>query len=298
MEHPVEITTLGKRTFMGDEHGQAPGPDRETYSLSAPDVQREYTGSRRAKDWVGFLLPHLHPGMRLLDLGCGVGSITLDLAEIVAPGQVVGVDADASQLEVARSAAARRGLTNVRFESANAYALPFLDDSFDAALAHTLLVHLSEPVRALRELQRVVRPGGVVAVSDDDFGTVVLSPSNPLVEEAISLLVRVVQHNGGNPYYARHLRRCLLEAGFVRTEGHAVAADYYGTLEGTRRFAALVEPLLRHPTFADLVVGQGWTDRAHLDAILAEIRAWAERPDAFYAVTYCAALGWVGDDQP
>jgi SAM-dependent methyltransferase len=144
-------------------------------------------------------------------------------------------------------------LANVRFESASAYALPFPDDVFDAALAHTLLVHLSEPVRVLRELRRVVRPGGVVAVSDDDFGTV-LAPPNPLVEEAISLLVRVVQHNGGNPYYARHLRRHLLDAGFARSEGHAVAADYYGTLDETRRFAALAEPWIRDPAFVEIVV--------------------------------------------
>jgi ubiquinone/menaquinone biosynthesis C-methylase UbiE len=270
--------------------------DAEVYSISEPEVQREYTGIRRAQDWVGFLLPHLQPGMRLLDLGCGVGSITLDLAEIVAPGQVVGVDADASQLEVARTSATRRALSNARFEIADAYALPFADDAFDAALAHTLLVHLREPGRVLRELRRVVRPGGVVGVSDDDFGTTVVSPPSPLFEEAIALWVQVLQHNGGNPYYARHLRHFLLEAGFARTEGYAVAADHYGTPEATRRFAHLVEPLFRHQEVAELVVGQGWVDRAHLEAIHAEIRSWAERPDAFFSITYCAALGWVGDE--
>ena len=283
----------------GQEHGtQESTPNHETYGVWSPELQREYTGGRRAKEWVGFFLPHLHPGMTLLDVGCGVGSISLDLAEIVAPGQVVGVDADASQIDDACSAAVRRGVDNARFEVAEAYELPFPDDAFDAALAHTLLIHLHEPVRALRELRRVVRPGGVVAVSDDDFGTVVLSPANPLIEEAVSLWIRMLQHNGGNPYYARHLRRYLLDAGFARTEGHAVAADYHGTLDETRRFAMLVEPLLRHQAFVDVVVEQGWADRAHLEAILAEIRAWAERPDAFYSVTYCAALGWVREKQP
>ena len=124
-----------------------------------------------------------------------------------------------------------------------------------------------------------------------------MSPANPLVEEAVSPWVRVLQHSGATPYYARHLRRYLLDAGFVRTEGHAVAADYHGTLDATRRFATLAEPLLRHQAFADVVVGPGWADRERLEALLAEIRAWAERHDAFYSVTYCAALGWVGEDQ-
>lgn len=285
---------------MGEDQGhgtQMSTPDRETYDVWSPKLQREYTGGRRAQEWVGFFLPHLYPGMRLLDVGCGIGSISLDLAEIVAPGHVVGVDADASQLEDARSAAVRRGVDNARFEVGDTYALPFADNAFDAALAHTLLVHLSEPVRVLRELRRVVRPGGVVAVSDDDFGTVVMSPANPLVEEAVSLWVRMLQHNGGNPYYARHLRRYLLDAGFVRTEGHAVAADHHGMLDETRRFAMLIEPLFRHQAFADVVVEQGWANRNHLEAILAELHAWAERPDAFYSVTYFAALGWVGEGQ-
>ena len=58
------------------------------------------------------------------------------------------------------------------------------------------------------------------------------------------------------------------------------------------------DPLLRHQPFVDVVVGHGWADRERLEAILTEIRAWAERPDAFYSVTYCAALGWVGAEQP
>ena len=78
---------------MGDGQGHGtrePAPEHERYGVWAPEVQREYTGIRRAQEWVGFFLPHLHPGTRVLDVGCGVGSITLDLAEIVAPGQVVG----------------------------------------------------------------------------------------------------------------------------------------------------------------------------------------------------------------
>jgi ubiquinone/menaquinone biosynthesis C-methylase UbiE len=267
----------------------------EIYSIGEPEVQREYTGTRRAADWVGFFLPHLHPGMSLLDVGCGVGSITQDLAEIVAPGQVVGVDADGGQLELARLSSARRGLTNARFEIAGAYDLPFPDDSFDAALAHTLLVHLREPVRVLRELRRVVRPGGLVAVADDDFGTMVHSPPSTLFAEAIAILVRVVEHNGGNPYYARHLRRLLLDAGFARGEGYAVAADHYGRPEETRRFARLIAGIFRHQEVADLVVNQGWADSARLETILAGVQSWAERPDAFFSVTYCAAIGWVGE---
>ena len=69
-------------------------PQQEFYSLNNAEAQRTYVGVRRAKDWVGFFLPHLKLGFDLLDCGCGVGSITLDLAELVAPGNDIGVDMD------------------------------------------------------------------------------------------------------------------------------------------------------------------------------------------------------------
>jgi len=89
----------------------------EFYSISDETAQREYVQVRRASKWVGFFLPHLKPGMSVLDCGWGVGTITLDLAEIVAPGQVVGIDRDESQLALARTLAEQRGITNVQFET-------------------------------------------------------------------------------------------------------------------------------------------------------------------------------------
>ena len=163
----------------------------EVYSISDVQAQREYVETRSAAKWVGFFLPHLRPGMSLLDCGCEVGSITLDPAGVVAPGQVVGIDTDPEQLDIARSRAQRRGVTNARFEAASVYKLPFADASFDAALAHTLLVHLSDPLRALKEMRRILKPDGIVAVSDDDFSTLVISPSTPLLEKTLEVWVRV-----------------------------------------------------------------------------------------------------------
>jgi ubiquinone/menaquinone biosynthesis C-methylase UbiE len=269
----------------------SPLPD-EFYSLSDLEAQRTYVGVRRAEKWVGFFLPHLHSGMSLLDCGCGVGSITLDLAEQLAPGQVIGLDMDEGQLEIARESAAKRGLSNVSFQQGNIYSLDFPDASFDAVLAHTLLFHLSEQLRALQEIRRVLKSGGVAAVSDDEWNTFVYSPDDPMMEKIVSLWKRVVQANGGNPYYSRHLRGLMLQAGFARTEGHAIAAEYYGNLEDTRRIARIQERLFHDPEMVSLVIGRGWITQAELDKLLDFFQRWAERPDAFLAVMYCAAVGW------
>jgi ubiquinone/menaquinone biosynthesis C-methylase UbiE len=208
---------------------------------------------RRAAQGIPFLLPHLRPGMRLLDAGCGVGSITLDLAEIIAPGEVIGLDADPAQLELARAAATARGLQKIGSQTGNVYELPFADASFDVALAHTLLFHLSEPWRALKELRRVLAPGGIVAVSDDDASTWVVAPEDSIMRRVVAELgPQVIAANGGSPFYSRSLRQLLLGAEFTRTQGFAVAAEYDGALEETRRYAAVVEKLMRHPDLAAL----------------------------------------------
>jgi SAM-dependent methyltransferase len=264
----------------------------EFYTISDPEAQQTYVGVRRAQEWIGFFLPYLKPGFTVLDCGCGVGSITLDIAEKVAPGQVIGIDIDESQLEIARANAIERGLTNVSFEQGDVYALRFDDGFFDAVLAHTLLIHLNDQLRALRVFHRLLKPGGVVGISDDDWDTFIFSPENPFILKFIQLLEKVMQHNGGNPFYSRHLRGLLLEAGFKKTEGYAVAADHYGRLEETRRAAAVMSGVLHSPDWASLVINQGWATQAEIDEVVDEIKQWGERPDAFLALTYCAAVGW------
>lgn len=265
---------------------------KEFYSISDAEAQQTYVGVRRAAQWVGFFLPHLRSGFSVLDCGCGVGSITLDLAEQVAPGQVVGIDVDEDQLAVARQRAGERGLANVAFQQGNVYALTFADGTFDAVLAHTLLIHLSDPVRALREIRRVLKPCGVAGISDDDWQTMTYAPEHPLMEKIVSLWTQVMRHNGGDPYYSRRLRAFLLQAGFARTEGYAVAADYYGNLEETRRLARIQTRMFRNADMVALILSQGWATQAEIDEIVDWVQQWGERPDAFLALMYCAALGW------
>ena len=265
---------------------------QEFYSLNNTDAQVTYISTRRAKDWVPFLLPHLQPGMSLLDCGCGIGTITLDLAELVAPGHVIGVDMDNAQLEIARASAQKRGLTNVTFEQGNVYELRFPSASFDVVNAHTLLYHLSDQLRAIREMRRVLKPAGLIAISDDDFDTVTLAPTHPLNERILEIWKNAVLFNGGNPFYSRNLRALLREAGFHRTEGFATAAEHYGRLEETRRMAGVMRGQFNDPAFAGLATSQGWTTPEELAAISAWLNEWGSHPDAFMAIMYCAALGW------
>ena len=256
-------------------------------------VQHVYVGARDAQTFLPFLLGHLRPGMDVLDVGCGVGSVALDLAPRIAPGRVAGIDADPGQIEVARRSAAERAIDNARFQTGSVHELPFDDASFDVAYANAVLMYVRDPVAALTEMRRVLRPDGLAAVSDDDLGTIVMSPERPELLRGAELFERAVAHEGGNTRYSRHLRSLMLQAGFARTQGFGHAPEVYGDAAGTRWFADFAVGVLSAPTMAELIVSEGWATRAELDATLTALREWGDRPDAFASWLYCAALGWV-----
>jgi len=153
---------------------------------------------RTAENSAAYLLPSLSPGQRLLDVGCGPGTITLDLAGRVAPGQTVGVDRDAGVVAEAQRLLESREVPGIEFMTADTYALGFDDESFDVVHAHQLLQHLTDPVAALVEMRRVLRPGDVLAVRDGDYGGFVWAPADPLLDRWMQLYHDVCRHNGAD----------------------------------------------------------------------------------------------------
>ena len=143
-------------------------PAVESYSHRGNPAFESELALRTAAKEAAFFLPLLRAGMRVLDLGCGPGSIILGFAQAVAPGEAVGVDLQPSQVAQAQALSVAWGVTNAHFEVADVYSLPFPDGFFDAVFAHAVLMHLREPVRALEEVRRVLRPGGML-----EFATVI-----------------------------------------------------------------------------------------------------------------------------
>jgi SAM-dependent methyltransferase len=264
---------------------------RETYSQRENPAFEAWIAKRSAEKEAAFLIPYLRPGMRVLDVGCGPGSITAGLADIVAPGTVIGIDRQNTQVESALALAIERRKLNLRVLAADSYQLPFAANSFDAVFAHAVLMHLSDPVRALAEVRRVLRPEGIVGVRDIDFGSVLLSPETPLLSETLALRARVRQHNGSDPFIGRRHRSLLLKAGFVSAEASA-SLESAGSLDETRKMGEWLK--LQIEGLARTAIAERWITQRRLNEMLAELDAWAQRPDAFYAVTYCAAIGRAG----
>ncbi|MEU8521803.1 methyltransferase domain-containing protein [Streptomyces sp. NPDC048577] len=235
-------------------------------------VLRSHTW-RTAANSAAYLTPELRPGLDVLDVGCGPGTITADLAALVAPGRVTGVDAAEGILRQARAAAAERGLGNVEFTVADVHALDFPDDSFDVVHAHQVLQHVGDPVRALREMRRVCRPGGVVAARDSDYGGFVWYPATPALDAWQDLYRRVARANGGEPDAGRRLFSWAREAGF--TEIVTTAATWcFARPEERAWWSGLWAERTTESVYARLAVDGGHATSGQLAEIAEAWREW------------------------
>jgi len=261
----------------------------ETYTHGhAPAVGRQH-GQRTAEEAAAFLLPELDPHMRLLDVGCGPGSITRGLAERLPHGEVVGLDFSRETLDTARRDAEARGLANLRYQEGSVYQLPFPEGSFDVVYAHQVIQHLRERAAALREMLRVVRPGGLVAVRDVDWGTVAYWPRDPWLDRFVEVHQRAWYENGGEPQMGRHLRALFNGAGVVDLRISAAVWCYATPAETSEWGESYANRLLSSP-MGESPVQHGLATRADVEAMAAAFRAWAEHPDALWAFIHVAAL--------
>jgi ubiquinone/menaquinone biosynthesis C-methylase UbiE len=240
---------------------------------------------RTAENSAAYLLDRLEPGLDLLDVGCGPGTITLDLAARVAPGAVVGIDRAAEVIAQAEALRAERGADRVRFATGDVYALDFEDASFDVVHAHQVLQHLRDPVLALQELRRVLRPGGTLAARDSDYAAFVWAPRDPRLDRWNQLYHAITARNGAEADAGRYLLGWAQAAGFV--DVHASSSTWtFADPESRAWWGTLWADRVELSSFADQALGYGLSDRAELTDLAAAWRAWAEQPDGYFAVLH------------
>ena len=207
------------------------------------------------------------PGMRCLDLGCGGGAVTFEFAAQVGPaGSVLGIDMDEVKLELARQAAAERGLANVEFRAANVndWDEP---DAYDIVYCRFLLQHLSRPADVLRRMWRAVRPGGCLVAEDADFDGAFCEPQNDGFDFYVRMYKRVLQHSGGDPATPRKLYRYFLEAGTPDPELYLAQAAYATGAAKTIALSTL-------QAIAEAIVGAGLASPAEVTAAIKELAAF------------------------
>ncbi|KAK9837354.1 hypothetical protein WJX81_008638 [Elliptochloris bilobata] len=226
--------------------------------------------------------------MRILDIGCGPGTITADLAALVPQGHVTGLDQAPDVLELARATAAERGVSNVSFAVGDVHALDYADGAFDVVHTHQVLQHITDPVQALREMRRVTAPGGLVAAREADFPASAWYPEDVQgLPEWRDLYVQVARANGGEPAAGRRLHVWARQAGFdpARVATSASTMCYSGPAQ-REWWGGLWADRIRVPPFSQLAVEGGHASAEDLERAAAAWRAWANEEDAWFVIMH------------
>ncbi|MFG2065201.1 class I SAM-dependent methyltransferase [Micromonospora sp. NPDC048871] len=240
---------------------------------------------RTAENSAAYLLPHLAPGLSVLDVGCGPGTITVDLAARVAPGRVTAVEITDDALQLARTEAEARGQGNIDFAVADVHALDLPDGTFDVVHAHQVLQHVADPIQALREMRRVCRPGGIVAARDSDYAAFTWFPRVPALDDWLALYQQAARANGGEPDAGRRLLSWAQAAGF--TDVRATASTWcFATPEDRQWWGGMWAERILNSDLARQVLTAGVATAQDLRNISDGWREWAEAADAWFVVLH------------
>ena len=247
-------------------------------------VLRSHTW-RTIENSAKYLESHLKENSSLLDVGCGPGTITVDLAKKLSEGTVLGIDISDEIIAKAEAGAQNSKLANCTFTTGDTYDLDFEDNSFDIVHAHQLLQHLTNPVAAIKEMRRVVRPGGIVALRDADYGGMIWSPTDPKLTEWMGLYQRMTEKNKVVANAGRHLFSWATEVSFSSIEVSS-STWTFSTPDTREWWGGLWAERIQKSTFSDQVKEHGLATQDILDDLSAAFIRWASQPDGFFLVPH------------
>jgi 2-polyprenyl-3-methyl-5-hydroxy-6-metoxy-1,4-benzoquinol methylase len=262
-----------------------PGPGGDIYTHGHHEAVLRSHRWRTVDNSASYLLPHLRPGLSLLDVGCGPGTLTVDLARRVAPGPVVGVDTAPEVVDAARAHAAEAGAAEVVFVAGDFRTVALPRRRFDVVHAHQVLQHVSDPVGALTAMAGLTAPGGVVAARDSDYPAMTWTPASPALDRWRAVYLAVTARNGANADAGRRLGAWAAAAGLK----HIVATTSTWRFErpaDVAWWADLWAERTASSTLAEQAVAHGLARPAELEDIARGWRAWARQPGATFVVPH------------
>lgn len=192
-------------------------------------------------------------------------------------------------IETAKSLA--RDIPDLSFETGSIYEVRFAPESFDAIFAHQVLQHLRQPVDALKQMRRLLAPGGVLGIRDVDWGSTIFYPESNGIRRFLDLYYELAQRNGGEPNAGRHLRYWLREAGFAETRV-STSTVFYADPGQTREWAETYAARTLQSNIADKAIEYGIATQSDLESIADGWRSWGRDPDAFFCFSHTEMVAW------
>lgn len=239
---------------------------------------------------LSFMLPYLEKGMNILDGGCGPGNMTLEIAKIVKPGKVIGLDIEEEQFKKSDEKARNEDLDNLCFVKGNAQKLPFEDSSFDLVLYHALLFHLSKPKKALKEAYRVLKKGGIICCRDSYMDGDIFYPQSNGMNTAMAIACKVLNHYKSDPDIGIKHGKLLDNIGFKDMKRSA-SYDFFDSGSMVKSFRTFVVHYISELHY-DLIIEKKWSTDNEIKTIIKELKDWGNQPLAFYARSRCEIIGF------
>ena len=223
--------------------------------------------------------------MKVLDVGCGPGSITIDLARLVPHGHVTGVEYVPDPLDEARTLAAAQSVTNVSFEIGDIHSLPFPDDSFNVVHAHQVLQHIADPVKALQEMRRVTKPGGIVACRAS--ASMTWYPDSEKLDRMHELHKRMAVAKGGNPEPGKYIHIWAEQAGFARMNITKSAGSWCFSSDEEREYwGGSMGERARSSGFVTMALKEGFSTMEELETIAKGWDEFRENQHAWFGLLH------------
>ena len=265
--------------------------DSSTYAMGYSDEFTQILHRRNAETHAAHLLPHLKSGARMLDLGCGPGTISVGLAKVIEPGELHGIDMEESQIMIAKASAADGGHKNATFHVGDATDLPFEDNYFDAANTHAVLMHIPDTEGTVSEVMRVLKPGGVLASREMVTAAAFVGPKEAVDDSAWATFGKLISARGGHPDTGRDLKNVFVNAGFVGVQASG-SFDIFDSPEDVAFFHAFVNQWFLSEEVAGPATQFGLATAEQFEKWRGDMDRWDGDPGAVAAVAFGEAIGF------
>ena len=259
------------------------------YTMGYSDEFRQLLDRRSLETHAAYLLPYLKPGQRVLDFGCGPGTISVGLARVVDPGEVHGVDMEESQIQLAQAAAEVGGHNNAKFHVADVTSLPFEDNFFDVTHCHAVLMHVPDTSAALAEVKRVLKPGGIIASREAVIASSFAEPATDTLRSGWTVFGNLISANGGHPHIGRELKNWFVEAGFTDVRAGA-SFDIFSAPDDVVFLHGFIIDWFFSPAVIAAATAYGLATHEQFEGWRSDLEQWKGRSGALGAIAFGEAI--------
>ncbi len=249
------------------------------YTSGFSDQYTRYLMRHTAESSAAYLFPYLRPGLRVLDFGCGPGSISVGLAKIIEPGELHGIDMEESQIELAKSLSEDSGCENAIFQVGDVTALPFEDGFFDVAHCHNVLSYVPDTRAALAEVKRTLKPGGVLGCSELIIESSFIHPQLGILKSAWDIFEDLLESDDGHPQMGKDMKEHILGEGFTDIQVNASFEIYSNPSEMDFVYNFFKSWFLS-PEISEAAIKYGAATRELYDEINVTLDEWKDHPGA------------------